>query len=93
MLLLAFDGQIDYTSPGLHFSTAVQVTTTHQVYTVCGDKVSENGDFLSSLLSQQRESPLRTWSRPCLEDRQISPARLFYYKLSTDWHIVGQSSF
>lgn len=25
LLLMAFDGQIDYTSPGLHFSTAVQV--------------------------------------------------------------------
>jgi hypothetical protein len=59
----------------------------------CGDKVSENGDFLSSLLSHQRDSLLHTLRRPCLEDRQSSPACLFYYKLSIDWHIVGQSSY
>jgi hypothetical protein len=29
MLVQAFDGQIDYTSPGLHFSTAVQVHRLH----------------------------------------------------------------
>jgi hypothetical protein len=59
----------------------------------CVDKVSENENFLSSLLSQRQGSPLCTRRRPCLEDRQRSPARLFYYKLSTDWHVVGQSSF
>jgi hypothetical protein len=58
-----------------------------------GDKVLENGNFLSSLLSQRRDSPLHTQSRPCLEDPQRSPECVFYYKLSTDWHVVGQSSF
>jgi hypothetical protein len=58
-----------------------------------GDKVSENGNFLSSLLSQRQDSLLRTRRRPCLEDPQRSTERVFYYKLSTDWHVVGQSSF
>jgi hypothetical protein len=59
----------------------------------CGDKVLENGDFLSCLLSQRRGHLLRTRRRPCLEDRQSSPARLYYYELSVDLYVVGQSSF